>query len=178
MRRTVPALLVLLCGCLPSGFRVGGPPIGDDSHVVKNALTDALPSAFEDAVRADGIVPDVLGRGNSGFTAEWDWYLEVRCRTPDEGRTVPVPPAQYVPILKRVEDAVTRTLRGLPGVEVWEVVPTRAAEKRAAATGFVVRYGRKGGAVGGEVVGLIEPQREKAGGYTILKVVASEWCTE
>ena len=166
--------LLVLNGCLPAGFRVGMPPVDRNNHEVRNKLEFIVPGALKDAARAaapPGTVPEFRGESCSGTSGEQEWSVDVRYVRAD-GTAVEVDRDRLPPAMAKVRDAVTDGVGGSSAEAVGAT--TRLPDDGRV---FVLRYTRRGAAVGGEVVGRAEPSTTYTG-FTRWSVVASEWCTE
>lgn len=178
MRTLIALLLVAPTGCLPAGFRVGMPPVDRQSREVRNSLLPLVPNALKSAARAaapPGTVPEFRGETCSSSSGEQEWYVDVRYVRPD-GAATPTDLESCARALTTGRDAVTRGMLDTSAANrrILDAPNSEAGENKGA---FVVSYTRRNGAVGGEVVGAVSPSTTYAG-FTRLKVVASEWCTE
>jgi hypothetical protein len=177
--------LAALAGCLPTGFRVGMPPVDRKSHEVRNKLGQVVPDGLKAAARAaapPGTVPEFRGESCSGTSGEEEWSVDVRYVRPD-GSVAPTDREACVRALAAGYVVVTNGMLGTSAGTLWlpdaptsgAGLPTDGSGEHAVA--FVVSYNRRNGAVVGEVVGRVSPSPTYPG-FTRLKVIASEWCTE
>jgi hypothetical protein len=170
MRALIAFLFVAPAGCVPAGFRVGLPPVDRNSDEVRNTLRPVVPEELKAAARTaapPGTVPEFRDETCSGSSGEQEWYVDVRYRRAD-GTAVEVDRDRLPLALANLRDAVTDRVSGTSAEAV--SATTRLPDDGRV---FVLKYTRRGAAVGGEVVGRAEPSTTYPG-FTRWSVVASE----
>ncbi len=187
MKCLLLALLpAILAGCLTNtGSQVGQPPMDHDWRLVKDALHAVAQPSFDKHVRGTDWTMRTAGYGHSGNSGEERWNVHFACLPTGEDfqtsqKIYLLPPDQYEHILTPIRADVLAALK-TTGVTITEVgtVECRGAPKPTGR--FAISYMRKDGAVGGEVVGLLEPSLVEGapeGRFTDLVVTLREWIVE
>ena len=174
MRHPLLLAALLTGGCLTRGAREGPPP-GDPAHnLVRDALHEDIQASFQRHFQKAHPNAKIYAWSGGGSSGPSYWGATVVCRSADDERGRVLAAAECKAILTGVQ-ADASSILARTGVDVGRESAVEVADGANPEAKFVIRYTRKHGEVGGEVVGWIAPDDGPGEPWTRLQVTQREW---